>query len=349
MEKLLKSLITLLVLGLSTTSFAKTKPDADGCYYIKVCPTVKKHKKAVAAAVVVVPVIPVCPPLLAPVIIAAVPPGCPEHKFIVGGHLSLGLGVQNPYVSGRVGLRFEIPKAYLGLDLFSMFQYGVGAQLLPYVYRGKRVAIHVVDPGFLVTGSPFDYWSDKDVHRRIDILAGVGAEIKLTCHLAALVDYRVDIPGKFGSCDRCVDGKKLDVQREIGNAFAASQVFVGLMVFQVKILSWTLKLAFFASYLFLVAKVYRLLQFQTVEQIGMAQQEAAMASNAYGSCMDEKKTIVSYLDYVLMALDDTIDRANACEDKSRKQNMAPSKGLKPKHHLKQQSLGYERISRTSKK
>jgi hypothetical protein len=225
----LKSLIALLTLSLSTVASAKTKPDADGCYYIKVC-NPKKHKKAVAA-VVVVPVVPVCPPLLAPIIIAALPPGCPDHKFIIGGHLSLGLGVQDPYVSGRVGLRFEIPKAYLGLDVFSLFQYGVGAQLLPYVYRSNRVAVHVIDLGFLVTGSPFDYLADKDIHRRIDILVGAGIEIKLTCHLAALVDWRVDIPGKFGSCDRCVNGQKLDVGREIGNAFAESQVFVGLLVF----------------------------------------------------------------------------------------------------------------------
>jgi hypothetical protein len=99
-------------------------------------------------------------------------------------------------------------------------------------------------------------------------------------------------------------------------------------------LKYTLKLVFFLSYLFLVAKVYHLAKAQNEAQIDIAQQESALSQNAYADCKTEKKTLSDYLDFVLMALDDTIDRANACESTHRSTHMVPKKPHKPKVHQK---------------
>lgn len=241
-----KLLSTILLLSLSVPAYA----DDDGCYYktVKVCPL--KHKaKPKPAPVVVLPVeSPACPPVLAPIVVEKVKtvekkvfvpvkacPICPpEGPVVVGGHAALGLGVRDPYVSGMLGLRLRFPQAWLGLEVFSALQYGVGFQGLVYVYQGPVVKVHVIDPGVLVTGSPFSYLGEKDVHRRVDLLLGAGVEVKLMCHLALTADWRVGIPDPRylaehqtcdGSCPRHVNPGNT-----VGNAFATNQLFLGLLV-----------------------------------------------------------------------------------------------------------------------
>ena len=228
----MKSIILLLALAV-TAQAAEKEPK---CYTktITVCP-VKKHKK---------PPIAIPLPLIeyrekkvfVPVAVVApcVDALCPDKPFIVGGHLAIGLGVRDPYVSGMAGIRLHIPKAHLGLEVFSAFQYGVGAQLLIYPYQGRRVNLHIIDPGFLITGSPFDQFGEKDIARRVDLLLGLGVEVKIICHLSLTADWRVGIPdpGKIARDDSCGPNcsRRIDAGATIGNAFASSQIFLGVLV-----------------------------------------------------------------------------------------------------------------------
>lgn len=159
-------------------------------------------------------------------------PGCgPEGDVVFGGWAALGLGVRDPYTSGNIGLLLQVPKAYVGLRVYSALQYGVGVQFLPYVYRGNRVQVHVLDPGYLITGGPFKYLSDPDVPRHIDLLVGAGVQVKLTCHLALTADLRTAIPDPTKLKD-CVgsSGQRVDAAAAVGNAFAATQLLVGLLL-----------------------------------------------------------------------------------------------------------------------
>lgn len=232
-------LLVCFTLLCSNYSYAKVAKDDPSCHWVKVC-DVKKHKKPVASDPVIITwetweIPAVCPPPTTVFVPVAAAAGllCPDKRFYVGAHLSLGLGLQDPYASGRVGIRFEIPAIYLGLDVGSLFQYGIYGNLLVYVYRGHRVRVHVLDPGFLVTGSPFKYISDSDIKRRVDLTLGVGVEVRLICHLDLIADWRVSVPdpGKLHDCNgQCDNGRSLSASRAVGNAFSESQLYIGLMV-----------------------------------------------------------------------------------------------------------------------
>lgn len=225
----------------------------DDCYekVIKVCPNKKLKPKPKAP--VVVPEPPVCPACpkpktivvetvetitkLVPVPVPMPPVPCKhglcpkEPPVVVGGRLALGLSALDPYTTGLVGLRLEFPKAYLGIDVFSQLQQGVGSQLLVYAYRGPVFKFHLIDLGFLITGSPFQLPNDKDIPRRVDLLLGMGIQVKLTCHLAFTADLRFDIPDpvKLANCP-CDHGRRINAENAVGNAMAASQLYLGLLV-----------------------------------------------------------------------------------------------------------------------
>lgn len=230
----MKTIILVIASLLASTAYA------DECYQkvITVCKTKGKVKKKVK--VIPGPLIVYKDRVVEKVVVKHVPvpvlscPGCPpEGVAVVGGHFALGLGVQDPYVSGMIGLRVRFPKAWVGFEVFSALQYGVGFQTLFYPYQGRVVKLHIIDPGVLITGSPFHLLGDKDIQRRVDLLLGAGVEVKLTCHLALTVDWRVGIPNPVTlynnkDCNGC-NSQRIDIDRAVGNAFASSQVFVGLL------------------------------------------------------------------------------------------------------------------------
>jgi hypothetical protein len=214
-----------------------------------VCPTVKPKKKVVVAPVPVVPdckpdyrvvtrteykyiTVPGAPyPVAVPV---AVPfeRKCNESQdAIVGLHLGVGVGARDPYVSGQIGLRFKYRPAYVGFEVFSALQYGVGIQSLAYVYQGPRVSVHVLDPGVLIPFSNKNLLSDRDIPRKVDLLLGAGVEVKILCHLAFTADIRTDIPDPAKLKD-CVGstGERIQAAKAVGNAFADTQVVLGLLV-----------------------------------------------------------------------------------------------------------------------
>lgn len=240
--------LSLLVAGSAVA--AEPVRDANGCYQklVTVCP-IKKPKPKVVPVPIPPPVvvIPKCPepqplyvlktvfrPVPAPYPVF-VNPACNESQDgIVGLHVAMGVGVRDPYVSGQIGVRFKFKPAYVGFEVFSALQYGVGLQTLAYVYQGPRVSVHVVDLGVLVPFSDNHLLGVPDIKRKADLLLGAGVEVKLVCHLNLTADWRVGIPDPSylnahkdcgGTCD-----KHINVRNAIGDAFASSQLFLGLML-----------------------------------------------------------------------------------------------------------------------
>ena len=247
----MKTLISLLLL--TSIAYAKPKVDKNGCYTktITVCPLHRPKPKPIAIPAPLVQIeyktLEVKVPVPVPVTVYKdrvrlihVPfcPSCPpEPNMVVGLRFGLGLSVQDPYTSGLLGVRLRWPKAWLGLDAYSNFQYGFGFQALFYVYQGTRhggrVNLHLIDPGVLVTGSPFRNLGQTDVRRNVDLLFGGGLEISLNCHVALTLDARTGIidPSVLadgGTCrGRC--GRRIDRGTAVANGFADTELLLGLL------------------------------------------------------------------------------------------------------------------------
>lgn len=256
-------LLPLLALLCLVAPAAAKETHAPGTCYTKtitVC-VPKKHKVKVKQGplVVVPPTQIVVPPLVVPPVqvtitpivtrVVRVPVPCNrEHvkecrkdkdkKVVVGGYVALGVGVRDQYVQGNVGLQLEFPKAYLGLRAFSALDKGVGFQALLYPYRSERLKVHIIDPGVLVTGSPFNLTNNTDVPRRVDLIFGAGIQYKLLCNLDLTADWRVNVadPGMLARDNGVVRtsgphaGQFLDAAHVTGNSFSSSQVLVGLLL-----------------------------------------------------------------------------------------------------------------------
>jgi hypothetical protein len=162
----------------------------------------------------------------------------PQPKVVVGAHLGIGAGVLPPNASGNFGLRLEIPKAYLGFEAFVSAPYGVGVQAMAYAYRGKLVQFHVLDVGVLVNfkecggpGSPCRFnLSNEEFPRRVDLLFGMGVQVKLHCNVDFTADWRVDVPNMVGLHDHrdlAVADPYLDMGHVFRNSFGSSQLIVG--------------------------------------------------------------------------------------------------------------------------
>jgi hypothetical protein len=154
-------------------------------------------------------------------------------------HIAVGLGAQNPWASGLAGARIEFPKAYLGLEPFISMPNGFGVDGLVYAYRGKTVQFYPLSVGFMLNfayNNNHLFLSDTDINRVIDLRLGLGVQIKLVCHLKLAIDWRVSIPDPLklanenGVCHNCGNhAVRLDAPTAIGNAFAQSQLLIGLL------------------------------------------------------------------------------------------------------------------------
>jgi hypothetical protein len=237
----MKTLLVLLGLLVAAPAVASEPVD---CYSktVLICPShrPKVHKKP---KIVIKPgpliiyrdvekrvEVPVKVPVYVPLYQALSCPGCgPDRKVVVGAWAALGVGVRDPYLTGNVGLYLRLPRIYLGARVYSVLQYGVAVQILPYVYQGARVRVHIVDPGVLITGRPFALLGERDLQRRVDFLFGAGAEVKLTCHLDLTLDLRTALPTELSrSCNGC-GGTRIDAGHVVGNAFASTQLLAGLL------------------------------------------------------------------------------------------------------------------------
>lgn len=239
--------------------------DGPSCYTVRVCDPVlakkQAHKKKVAhkakkpaptppaaEAPALVDEVPVAPSSYQLIQVQA--PSCPlpaqgtvvtkkesPPVLLVGPHGALSFGYGTPNVWGLLGLRAEL--SWFGLEAYSLFTYGWGAQALFYPYRGERLNIDLT-LGALAWG---DYVSVKDIPRTWDVTAGAGLEYLFREHLALTVDWRATAPNPFyvvahdkpvfdasGAQVYGEAGKYLDVKHVVKNALTQSQILVGLMV-----------------------------------------------------------------------------------------------------------------------
>lgn len=169
---------------------------------------------------------------------------CPSEGSVVTNlHLSIGIGVQQPWASGIAGVRLEFPKIFLGVEPFISIPYGIGMDGLIYAYRGKFVQFYPLSIGFMLnwnygnsTTFP-SYLSDPDIARLIDLRLGMGLQIKLACHVKLAIDLRTSIPDPVklsrddGVCQFCSNSTAhaLDTKTAVANAFAQTQFIVGLL------------------------------------------------------------------------------------------------------------------------
>jgi hypothetical protein len=158
-----------------------------------------------------------------------------DPRFGIYG--AAGVGVRDQYYSVNLGIQVRVPKAHLGFRIFSAIDRGIGAQGLIYVYQGKRVLVHVVDPGIQATGTVFSYNNNTDVPRSLDMILGAGVQVKLKCDLALLIDWRVNLadPVYLAQNNGVLvstgpnSARYLDAPHVVGNSFSSSQLMLGLL------------------------------------------------------------------------------------------------------------------------
>lgn len=153
----------------------------------------------------------------------------------LGVRAAMGLGCCSPYTSALLGFRVASDRNYLGLDVYSAFNYGVGAQVLLYGFRSHGLNVHVLDVGVLATGGAFDYLSASDVPRRVDLTLGFGVESRLTEDVSLTVDWRWVVPSpsylaRHGGKENASNGRYLDTDSVVWQSFRQSQVLLGIMV-----------------------------------------------------------------------------------------------------------------------
>ncbi len=82
------------------------------------------------------------------------------------------------------------------------------------------------------------FLSVQDVNRLIDFRVGAGLQVKVACGVKLTVDWRVSIPdpvklanenGVCHLCSKSGEGRALDAGAVVGNAFAQSQLLVGVL------------------------------------------------------------------------------------------------------------------------
>jgi hypothetical protein len=162
--------------------------------------------------------------------------------------LAIGVGAQAPWSTGLIGARLEFPSAYLGLEPFLSLPYGGGVDGLVYAYRGKTVQFYPLSVGFMLNwnyhsdhdaffGTKARFLSDQDIDRLIDLRVGAGLQVKVACGVKLTIDWRVSIPDPVklaredGVCHNCGThgSRALDAGAAVGNAFAQSQLLVGVL------------------------------------------------------------------------------------------------------------------------
>jgi hypothetical protein len=128
---------------------------------------------------------------------------------------------------GRTGgipafFRFSHERSFVGLEASFVAPYGVGANLLFYVYNGPRISVHIIDPGvFYSWGSEI---SAPSMPREFDISAGLGAEVHINSWLAVTLDWRVFLPDPFHIIPAYADYGL----RSFGEAVKGGELWLGI-------------------------------------------------------------------------------------------------------------------------
>ena len=99
---------------------------------------------------------------------------------------------------GRTGgvpafFRLSHERVFLALEASLVAPYGIGVNLLMYVYNGPRISVHIIDPGVFYSWGGMEI-SAPSMPRAFDISAGAGMEVHVTDQVAITLDWRVFLP-----------------------------------------------------------------------------------------------------------------------------------------------------------
>lgn len=114
-------------------------------------------------------------------------------------NLIVGVGTstdENVRITEPMVFRFTyLDRLAFGLEVGFIMPYGFGTNLLIYVYRDNRIALHIFDPGIFWSVGP--EISAPYLPRAFDITVGAGIEIRINEFLSIIADWRVFFPDPF--------------------------------------------------------------------------------------------------------------------------------------------------------
>lgn len=160
-------------------------------------------------------------------------------SILVGLRAAVGGGFRSDQAEGLLGLRLHAPALRLGAEVYTVFDYGVGAQLLVYPYQGEKLQLHA-NAGFLGFGKY--KISATDVPRPWDLTLGAGLEYHAFKHVSMTFDWRWAFPSpvqvandgwpKFVGDQKVYgpEGRYLDVKQVLGNTLTESHIIFGIML-----------------------------------------------------------------------------------------------------------------------
>lgn len=107
---------------------------------------------------------------------------------------AVGTNLKDPeYCSVFWALRLSyLERVPLVLEMNAVLPFGIGTNLLIYVYRDENVRVHLIDPGI------FYSWlgdlSSRWMPRSFDITFGAGVEVRVRPRVSITLDWRIFMP-----------------------------------------------------------------------------------------------------------------------------------------------------------
>lgn len=147
-----------------------------------------------------------------------------NDPFTFGGHIAVGIGLQDPYATNQIGLRIEEKHLFTAWEISSLFQYGFAIDTLVYFYRSKWFKLHLIDVGigFNTFGK---YLSVPEYKRDIDTRLGAGFEVRAWKHALITVDWRASLPNVFETLFSTPDhGSAMAIE-----SLRESQIYLGVV------------------------------------------------------------------------------------------------------------------------
>lgn len=124
-----------------------------------------------------------------------------------------------------VAFRFAYERVMLGAELNLIAPYGIGANVLFYVYNGPRFSAHIFDPGIFYSWGSMEI-SVPTMPRAFDISAGAGVEVHIADWLTVTLDWRVFLPNPFRVMPDYADYGL----RAFGEALKGGQLWFGVQL-----------------------------------------------------------------------------------------------------------------------
>lgn len=126
-----------------------------------------------------------------------IPTPCEDRGFectlVAGFGFNTGSADHGTFLGAfRISYLERIP---LALEVSFVLPYGIGTNLLLYLYHGDRVNIHFIDFGIF-----YSWWRDMSstwIPREFDLTVGCGLEVKVSEGLMITLDWRVFLADPF--------------------------------------------------------------------------------------------------------------------------------------------------------